>query len=103
MSCSLTPRTKKADYFFLSSRRRESRCNCDWSSDVCSSDLMRPMVLNGGVITGNANNNAGATIGSNITLGGNLTVAVLNGANNATLTLLGNISATGGARSITKS
>src|SRR5689334_23394132 len=25
--------------FFFSSRRRHTRCNCDWSSDVCSSDL----------------------------------------------------------------
>src|SRR5256886_9606870 len=26
-------------YFFLSSRRRHTRFDCDWSSDVCSSDL----------------------------------------------------------------
>src|ERR1039458_10692685 len=26
-------------YFFLSSRRRHTRCLSDWSSDVCSSDL----------------------------------------------------------------
>src|SRR6266568_5553331 len=26
-------------YFFCSSRRRHTRWNCDWSSDVCSSDL----------------------------------------------------------------
>src|SRR2546430_9665049 len=25
--------------FFFSSRRRHSRFDCDWSSDVCSSDL----------------------------------------------------------------
>src|SRR2546430_11578382 len=25
--------------FFFSSRRRHTRCDCDWSSDVCSSDL----------------------------------------------------------------
>src|SRR5579859_2188406 len=25
--------------FFLSSRRRHTRFDCDWSSDVCSSDL----------------------------------------------------------------
>src|SRR6266481_8369075 len=29
------------DSFFFSSRRRHTRWNCDWSSDVCSSDLMR--------------------------------------------------------------
>src|SRR2546429_1979256 len=27
-------------YFFFSSRRRHTRCSRDWSSDVCSSDLM---------------------------------------------------------------
>src|SRR6266568_6505510 len=26
-------------YLFFSSRRRHTRWNCDWSSDVCSSDL----------------------------------------------------------------
>src|SRR5207237_3542699 len=29
--------------FFFSSRRRHTRFKCDWSSDVCSSDL--PVVL----------------------------------------------------------
>src|SRR5689334_24174755 len=28
-------------FFFFSSRRRHTRWNCDWSSDVCSSDLVR--------------------------------------------------------------
>src|SRR5260370_33349313 len=28
-------------YFFFSSRRRHTRFKCDWSSDVCSSDLYR--------------------------------------------------------------
>src|SRR2546430_7483185 len=28
--------------FFLSVRRRHTRFDCDWSSDVCSSDLRRP-------------------------------------------------------------
>src|SRR2546422_7415690 len=27
-------------YFFFSSRRRHTRCSRDWSSDVCSSDLL---------------------------------------------------------------
>ena len=26
-------------FFFFSSRRRHTRSLCDWSSDVCSSDL----------------------------------------------------------------
>src|SRR6266480_7127295 len=29
-------------FFFFSSRRRHTRLTCDWSSDVCSSDLPRP-------------------------------------------------------------
>src|SRR2546422_11192092 len=34
-------------FFFFSSRRRHTRCSRDWSSDVCSSDLMSraPFVL----------------------------------------------------------
>src|SRR5256886_7359803 len=28
-------------FFFFSSRRRHTRFDCDWSSDVCSSDLGR--------------------------------------------------------------
>src|SRR2546430_10695775 len=27
-------------YIFFSSRRRHTRFDCDWSSDVCSSDLL---------------------------------------------------------------
>src|SRR5205085_6652158 len=29
-------------FFFFSSRRRHTRFDCDWSSDVCSSDLVTP-------------------------------------------------------------
>src|ERR1039457_3282540 len=29
-------------FFFFSSRRRHTRLQGDWSSDVCSSDLMKP-------------------------------------------------------------
>src|SRR2546430_10551820 len=29
-------------FFFFSSRRRHTRFDCDWSSDVCSSDLAKP-------------------------------------------------------------
>src|SRR5256886_6021360 len=29
----------RRDSFFFSSRRRHTRFDCDWSSDVCSSDL----------------------------------------------------------------
>src|ERR1035441_10712904 len=31
----------RALLFFFSSRRRHTRCLSDWSSDVCSSDLIR--------------------------------------------------------------
>src|SRR2546430_4490209 len=30
---------RKANDFYFSSRRRHTRFDCDWSSDVCSSDL----------------------------------------------------------------
>src|SRR6266480_1520949 len=32
-------RTARIVDFFFSSRRRHTRLTCDWSSDVCSSDL----------------------------------------------------------------
>src|SRR2546430_9441687 len=31
-------------FFFFSSRRRHTRFDCDWSSDVCSSDLPTPLI-----------------------------------------------------------
>src|SRR5260370_28392780 len=31
--------------FFFSSRRRNTRFKCDWSSDVCSSDLLKKWLL----------------------------------------------------------
>src|SRR5207245_4837736 len=34
---------QRADLFFFSSRRRHTRCYRDWSSDVCSSDLVDPL------------------------------------------------------------
>src|SRR2546430_3905824 len=34
--------------FFFSSRRRHTRFDCDWSSDVCSSDLVLRMRLTPG-------------------------------------------------------
>src|SRR5205809_5297005 len=33
--------------FFFSSRRRHTRCSRDWSSDVCSSDLLAAAVEDG--------------------------------------------------------
>src|SRR5260370_6486111 len=35
----LDRRLQGRSYFFFSSRRRHTRFKCDWSSDVCSSDL----------------------------------------------------------------
>src|SRR6266480_7197629 len=32
-------------FFFFSSRRRHTRLTCDWSSDVCSSDLELRAIL----------------------------------------------------------
>src|SRR5256886_5465599 len=32
-------------FFFFSSRRRHTRFDCDWSSDVCSSDLVPVAVV----------------------------------------------------------
>src|SRR5256886_6959875 len=34
-------------FFFFSSRRRHTRFDCDWSSDVCSSDLGCRVVVQG--------------------------------------------------------
>src|SRR5471030_1123389 len=36
---------RKGLFFFFSSRRRHTRCLSDWSSDVCSSDLLAPVLL----------------------------------------------------------
>src|SRR5215813_14693630 len=36
--------------FFFSSRRRHTRCGRDWSSDVCSSDLIGPTPPGTGVM-----------------------------------------------------
>src|SRR2546430_10822662 len=35
----LCPESAWSRVFFFSSRRRHTRFDCDWSSDVCSSDL----------------------------------------------------------------
>src|SRR5438309_6236778 len=36
---------RRCAFFFFSSRRRHTRWNCDWSSDVCSSDLRHIAVV----------------------------------------------------------
>src|SRR2546430_5626476 len=35
-----SPLSRWSLFFFFSSRRRHTRFDCDWSSDVCSSDLL---------------------------------------------------------------
>src|SRR5438034_119990 len=46
-NCTIGPRACELQGgFFFSSRRRHTRSLCDWSSDVCSSDLPRSMVSN---------------------------------------------------------
>src|SRR5438309_2655430 len=37
--------SRQCRYFFFSSRRRHTIWNCDWSSDVCSSDLSSYLIL----------------------------------------------------------
>src|SRR2546430_8005069 len=41
-------------FFFFSSRRRHTRFDCDWSSDVCSSDLDAKQLSYAYVIPGGA-------------------------------------------------
>src|SRR5256886_3686480 len=76
-------------YFFFSSRRRHTRFDCDWSSDVCSSDLAtispavqvtavdpggNPVPTFTGSITVALGNNPGGS-----TLSGTTPVAAVNG------------------------
>src|SRR5260370_17414075 len=44
-SCDLLVLLFLCFFFFFSSRRRHTRFKCDWSSDVCSSDLAWAAVL----------------------------------------------------------
>src|SRR5579875_1957217 len=46
--CSLEQHTCKTYCFFVSSRRRHTSSLCDWSSDVCSSDLEHQLLGGGG-------------------------------------------------------
>src|SRR2546430_10360758 len=39
-------------FFFFSSRRRHTRFDCDWSSDVCSCDLIAPLLGLIGAVSG---------------------------------------------------
>src|SRR5580698_10193729 len=46
-------------FFFFSSRRRHTRLTCDWSSDVCSSDLPQASAMPTWMNAGDANYHAG--------------------------------------------
>src|SRR2546430_5981391 len=48
---SLSTRRTSATFFF-SSRRRHTRFDCDWSSDVCSSDLLFRLACSSGYFQG---------------------------------------------------
>src|SRR5690606_40869227 len=54
----------KSSFFFFSSRRRHTRFSRDWSSDVCSSDLLRSDYGADGV---NLGMNLGDVAGAGIT------------------------------------
>src|SRR5256886_3009544 len=56
-------------FFFFSSRRRHTRFDCDWSSDVCSSDLLNDMTLFGVGSVGIGGGQSGGTTGGRIGYG----------------------------------
>src|SRR5215211_7036106 len=56
-------------FFFFSSRRRHTRSLCDWSSDVCSSDLRPGSRIAANVHIGNYVEIKNATIGSGTLIG----------------------------------
>src|SRR5688572_31734323 len=51
-------------FFFFSSRRRHTRFDCDWSSDVCSSDLSRAAARQCGSEPQPLTRNAGLDLGT---------------------------------------
>jgi autotransporter-associated beta strand protein len=74
-----------------------------FSNTAAVSTVNRPMVFNGGNSIGTGSNNNNSTIGSNMTLNGDVTFTNFGGATaTSTLTLTGNLSETAGPRSITK-
>src|SRR5437588_80734 len=52
-------------FFFFSSRRRHTRSLCDWSSDVCSSDLKGQRELTGRRRNRDAFQGTGPSLGAN--------------------------------------
>src|SRR2546430_11079458 len=51
----------RGDFVFFSSRRRHTRFDCDWSSDVCSSDLPKAGTTNSAVRAGVVSAEGGPT------------------------------------------
>src|SRR5205085_6354953 len=49
-------------FFFFSSRRRHTRFDCDWSSDVCSSDLRSPEAESFAICSLHALSNVGSRV-----------------------------------------
>src|SRR6266480_481646 len=76
-------------FFFFSSRRRHTRLTCDWSSDVCSSDLPELSVSAVAVSCrregSRAPNEAPGTLGSTIWVGSPLERAGAMGGSNVSL------------------
>src|SRR5438067_1753237 len=58
------------DLFFFSSRRRHTRSKRDWSSDVCSSDLIDDTVIEDGVKLDNQ-----IQVGHNVRIGAHTAIA----------------------------
>src|SRR5947207_6532221 len=63
--------------FFFSSRRRHTRSLCDWSSDVCSSDLRRGSVCLGIAINEKSGLFGGGKTGGKIDSGCRLAYSTL--------------------------
>src|SRR5690242_20810643 len=76
-------------FFFFSSRRRHTRLTCDWSSDVCSSDLASCPTINSFTATT-----------SNIVAGGSSTLQ-WSTSNAAQVLLNGNPVSTSGSVTVT--
>src|SRR3989449_2799002 len=51
--------------FFFSSRRRHTRCSRDWSSDVCSSDLVQNAGAESAIVVGKVKESAKLNFGYN--------------------------------------
>src|SRR6266478_5353719 len=102
--------TRQPAFFFFSSRRRHTRFDCDWSSDVCSSDLITRsgnLVIftgtNGTQITYTNNGSTGTTQTLAITTVNNLTINLGTGSDTFTvagLSVAGDVAINGQASGV---